>query len=92
MVFLTDRLGLQSCLLGNFPVFCRLLFFFLFSKSTFSKYSFRNTTRVSNSLDPEQAKCFVKPDLGPNCLQKLSADDISLQRVFDNFITKNAFL
>ena len=29
----------------------------------------------SNSLDPDQARHFVGPDLGPNCLQKLSADD-----------------
>ena len=34
-----------------------------------------NTIRVSNSLDPDQARHFVEPDLGPNCLQRLSADD-----------------
>ena len=28
---------------------------------------------MSNSLDPDQARHFVEPDLGPNCLQKLSA-------------------
>ena len=38
---------------------------------------FRNTIRVSNSLDPDQARCFVGPDLDPNCLQRLSADDKS---------------
>ena len=43
-------------------------FFFFFK-------SFRNTIRVSKSLDPDQAWHFVGPDLGPNCLQKLSADD-----------------
>ena len=32
---------------------------------------------MSNSLDPDQAQHFVKPDLGPNCLQKLSADNTS---------------
>ena len=31
--------------------------------------------RVSNSLDPDEAQHFVGPDLGPNCFQKLSADD-----------------
>ena len=41
-----------------------------FSKSTFSKTSFRNTIRVSNSLDPDS----VGPDLVPNRLQRLSAD------------------
>ena len=35
-----------------------------------------NIIRVSNSLDP---KC--RPDLSPNCLQRLSADDRSRQMV-----------
>ena len=30
---------------------------------------------MSNSLDLDQAQHFVRPDLGPNCLQRLSADD-----------------
>ena len=30
---------------------------------------------MSNSLDPDQARHFVGPDLDPNCLQRLSADD-----------------
>ena len=34
-----------------------------------------NTIRVSNSSDPDQAGHVVGPDLGPNCLKKLSADD-----------------
>ena len=29
--------------------------------------------RVSNSLDPDQARHFVRPDLGSNYLQRLSA-------------------
>ena len=45
------------------------------SKINFSKKSSRNTIRVSNSLDPDQARHFVRPDLGPNCLQRLSADN-----------------
>ena len=61
---------LTPCLLGNFACFCRLLIFF---KWNFSKNYFRNTIRVSNSLDSDQAGCFVGPDLGPNCLQSLSA-------------------
>ena len=36
---------------------------------------------MSNSLDPDQARRFVGPDLGPKCLQKLSADGTSRQRV-----------
>ena len=46
-----------------------------FSKSTFSKNFFRNTICVAIRLDPDQARHYVRPDLGPNCLQKLSADD-----------------
>ena len=45
--------------------------------STFLKNSLRNTIRVSNSLDPGQAQRFVGPDLGPNCLQRFAADNIS---------------
>ena len=33
--------------------------------------------RVSNSLNPDQDRHSVGPDLGPNCLQRLSADDKS---------------
>ena len=64
----------QSCssfnnILGNFSCF-----FFLpadFFQNQLSKNYFMITIRVSNSLDPDQARCFVRPDLGPKCLQKL---------------------
>ena len=36
---------------------------------------------MSNSLDLDQAQHFVRPDLGPNCLQRLSADDTRGQSV-----------
>ena len=36
---------------------------------------------MSNSLDPDQARHFVGPDLGSNCLQRLSADNASRRRV-----------
>ena len=52
-----------------------------FSKSTFSKNSFKNTIRVSNRLDPDQNQCSVGPDLGSNCLQRSSADDKIKERV-----------
>ena len=49
---------------------------------------------MSNSLDPDQAQHFVGPDLDPNCLQRLSADDtpaalfgLSVKRVMYNLIT-----
>ena len=32
---------------------------------------------VTNSLDPDQDGYSVSADLGPNCLQRLSADDKS---------------
>ena len=48
----------------------------VFSKLTFSKKSFRNTIIVSNCLDPDQDQHSVDPDLGPNCLKMLSADEM----------------
>ena len=32
------------------------------------------TIRVSDSLDPDQARHFDKPNLGPNCMQRVSAE------------------
>ena len=58
-------------------LFCHLLIFF--QNQLFSKNSFRNSIRVSNSLDPDQNRHFVGPDLDANCLQTLSADDTSKQ-------------
>ena len=53
---------------------------------------FFNTTRVSNSLDPDQARLFVGPDLGPNCLQRLSADiagkELNTKQLVDTFWLK----
>ena len=43
--------------------------------------SFSNTIRVSNRLDPDQAQNYFGPDLRPNCLQRLSADNTRRQRV-----------
>ena len=41
--------------------FCCLLIFF--SKSSLLKSYFRYTIRVSNNSYPDQAQCFVRPDL-----------------------------
>ena len=49
-----------------------VVFFFKFN--FFESKKIRDTIRVSNSLDPDQARRFVGPDLGPNCLPKLSAE------------------
>ena len=67
-------------MLGNFT------FFFLSSADfyfevNFSKKSFRNALRVSNSLDADQDRQFVRPDLGPNYWQRISADNTGKQRV-----------
>ena len=58
------------CMLGNFACFFGLDFFFFF-KFPFSKKSFRNTIRVSNTLDPDQVQHFVQTG------SKLFAKDIS---------------
>ena len=48
-----------------------------FFKINHLKKNIRNTIRVSISLDQDQTQHFVGPDLGPNCLQMLSADETS---------------
>ena len=57
-----------------------------FRTSIFSKHSFINTLRMSSSLDTDQDRQFVGPDLGQNCLQRLAADNIGRQRVNTLFI------
>ena len=56
-------------MLGNFVyiLFCRLLIFI--SKLTFSKKIFQGYHQSVKQFDPNQAKHFVGPDLGSNCLQ-----------------------
>ena len=38
---------------------------------------FGNSIKVSNSLDLDRVRHYVGPDLGPDCLQRGSADDTS---------------
>ena len=42
---------------------------------------YHQSVNLSNSLDLDQGRHFVRPGLGPNCLQRLSADNTSKQRV-----------
>ena len=49
-----------NCIIGEFACFCHLL---IFSTLNFSKNSSRNTSRMLNILDPDQARNFVIPDL-----------------------------
>ena len=54
-------------MLGNLAFFILSSAVF-FSKSAFSKKKpSRNTIRVPHSLDPDQARPFVGPDLNTNC-------------------------
>ena len=60
---------------GKFYMFfgCLLTFF----QNQLSKQYFRNTIRVSNSFDPDQAHILpdlIWTDLSPNCLPSSSAD------------------
>ena len=56
------RYILGNCHLPMFP-----------SSLSFPKISFRNTIRMSNSLDRDQARLYVGPDLGLNYLKRLTA-------------------
>ena len=70
-----SRKYLTLCLLGNFAS-ADFIQNQLFREKIFQKY-----IRVSNSLNHDQVRRFVGHDLGPNCLQRLSADDTRMQRV-----------
>ena len=72
---------LTLCLLVEFAFFVVCCFV-----KNHLKKSFRNTIRVSNNLDPDQARHFVGPGLGPNFLQRLSADVTRRQRIKELFI------
>ena len=59
----------------------------LFSKSTFSKKSYRNTFSV------KQFGSRSKPDiLGPNCLQRLSANDTHFDLILYVAVKKNSVM
>ena len=71
-MYFNQLLGFQILLLlflNTFILLCHI--------SLFECWIFFKTIRASNSLDPDQARHFDGPDLGPNCLQRLSADDKS---------------
>ena len=57
----------------------------VFAKILFSKHSFRNTIRVTNSLEPDQVRRIVRPDLGANCLLRLLADDTARRYIIIYF-------
>ena len=90
-------LKLLLCVLSHVNIFS--CFFFLsfaelfISRLIFSKISIRNTCTitVSNNLDPDQARHLVRPDLGPNCLERLSADNTRRQRVINARMAEKMF-
>ena len=45
---------------------------------------------MSNSLDPDQARHVVGPDLGPNCMKSLTAECTNRQRV-NPYLANNSF-
>ena len=53
----------------------------VFFKINFFVKFFQRIPSMLNSLDPDQARHFVGPDLGPNCLQRITADNTCGQRV-----------
>ena len=61
-------------MLGNLHAFLSPADFF---KINFFKKNLSGKPSVSNILDSDEAQHFVRPDLGTNCLQKLSANDTS---------------
>ena len=72
-------MSLTNCMLGNFTGFLSSVY--IFQMFFFSNKSNKNTITVSSSLDPDQARHLVGPDLGSNCLLRLSVDDIGRQRI-----------
>ena len=69
-----------------FFFFCFFFFFALLLRSFFSQnHLIRKILPeipfVSNSLDPDQAPPNVGTELGPSCLQRLSADNTSRQKL-----------
>ena len=69
-----SSLRLTICILGNFAF---LLSSAVFLNQLVRKNSLRNTIRVTDSLDADQARPIIGLGLLRNCFQKLSADDTS---------------
>ena len=58
---------------------------YVFAIQAFSQNSFRNSPKVSNSLDLDQVEKIVRSDVDPNSLQRLSADDSSQQSISHDY-------
>ena len=69
-----------SCLLiAYWDIFHGCMLIFVKIDFLFQTFFSCKPSRVSNSLDPDQARQlhFVGSDQGPNCWQRLTADDTS---------------
>ena len=55
------------------------------SSAFFLSFYFFFLKKNNNSLDSDQTKQFVGPDLDPNCLQRLSADKTLTHCILGNF-------
>ena len=58
-------------------LFAIWVFFRAYFSSQKSAFLKKKIFRVSSGSEPNQDRRFVGPDLGPNCMQRLSADDKS---------------
>ena len=71
-------------MLSNFSSFCcRMLTFF--QNQLFQKILSGTLSECETVLDQDQDRQKVGPDLGPNCLQRLSAED-SEERVNKGYV------
>ena len=62
----------------------------IFSNPSFSENHFMNDIKNVKQFGPRSGPDIVRPDLGPNCLQRLTADDTRGQRV--NIYIPNVFI
>ena len=65
-----SRLSYGACRLNALLLNLLIMRIYLPMLTFFQKHFFRNTSRVSNSLNPDQDRQNVGPDLGPNSLQR----------------------
>ena len=80
---------LPLCMLGNLHivVVCFVICTLVLASICFQR-KFRNTVRVSNRLDPDQARRSVGPGLGPTCLQMLNVSTDEKNDINEEMINK----
>ena len=74
---ITCTSSIQHCQINSLHAGLFYMLFYLLL--IFQSQLFRNT--ISVSLDPDQARGFVEPNLGPNCFQRFSAGNMSRQSI-----------